>query len=51
MKPLHLIHEKKLDLYKNIVLVTLLSVGVSLCANYLSDRYQSNMLLLIGGLL
>jgi len=51
MKPLHLIHEKKLDLYKNIVLVTLLSVGISLCANYLSDRYKSNMLLLIGGLL
>lgn len=49
MKPLHIIQEKKLDLYKNLLLVVLLSVGVSLCANYLSNQFESNILLLIGG--
>lgn len=51
MKPLHIIQEKKLDLYKNLILVVLLSVGVSLGANYLSNLFGSNVYLLIGGLM
>ncbi|MBO7477139.1 MAG: hypothetical protein J6U04_04305 [Salinivirgaceae bacterium] len=51
MKPLHLIQEKKQDLYKNTILVTLLSVGVSLCANYLSKLYESNVFLIVSGII
>ena len=50
MKPLHVIQEKKSDLYKNLLLVVLLSAGVSLCANYFSNIFTSNKLLLCGGI-
>lgn len=51
MKPLHVIQEKKSDLFKNLFLVVLLSAGISLCANYYSNTYTSNKLLLYGGLI
>lgn len=50
MKPLHVIQEKKSDLYKNLLLVVLLSAGISLCANYFSNTYTSNKSLLYGGI-
>ena len=46
MKPLQVIQEKKTELFKNLVLVVLLSVGVSLLANYLSTSYPSSRCLL-----
>lgn len=51
MKPLHIIQEKKLDLYKNLLLVVLLSAGISLCANYLSTRYTASIILLACGII
>lgn len=51
MKPLHIIQEKKLDLYKNLLLVVLLSAGISLCANYLSTKYTTSTILLACGII
>lgn len=50
MKPLITVKERKDQLYKNLVLVSLLSVGVSLLANSLSNKFNSNNLLLWIGL-
>lgn len=38
-EPLNTIREKKDYLYKNLILVALLSVGVSLLANYYTNSY------------
>jgi len=50
MKPLQIIQEKKLDLYKNLLLVALLSAGISLCANYFSNQYVEKKFLLWSGI-
>lgn len=46
MKPLHILKEKKQDLYKNLLLVVLLSTGISLCVNYICDSYSSDKIIL-----
>ncbi len=50
MKPLHILKEKKQDLYKNLLLVVLLSTGVSLCVNYICSSFLSNTLILWCGI-
>lgn len=50
MKPLQVIQEKKSELFRHLVLVVLLSVGVSLLANYLSSSYSSNRWLLFSSI-
>ena len=42
MEPVNSFREKKDYLYKNLLLVALLSVGVSLLANYFSNCYPNN---------
>lgn len=49
MKPIRSLQEKKQDLYKNLLLVALLSTGISLCANYLS-AYKSPKWILWAGI-
>lgn len=51
MKPLHILKEKKQDLYKNLLLVVLLSTGVSLCVNFICDCYSSDKIILWLGIL
>lgn len=50
MKPLKLVEERKSQLFKNLVLVSLLSIGISLLANFFSKKYESNNLILWIGL-
>ena len=50
MKPLKLVEERKNQLFKNLVLVSLLSIGISLLANFFSKKYDSNNLILWIGL-
>lgn len=50
MKPLHILKEKKQDLYKNLLLVVLLSTGVSLCVNYICSSFLSNTMILWCGI-
>lgn len=50
MKPLKIVEERKNQLFKNLVLVSLLSIGISLLANFFSNKYDSNNLLLWIGL-
>lgn len=46
MTPLEIIRNKKDYFYKNLILVALLSIGISLVANYLSSIFASNSALL-----
>ena len=50
MKPLKIVEERKNQLLKNLVLVSILSIGISLLANFFSKKYDSNNLLLWIGL-
>lgn len=46
MKPLNAIKERKGLLFRNLVLVSLLSIGISLLANFFSNKYNANSILL-----
>lgn len=46
MKPLNVIKERKGLLFRNLVLVSLLSIGISLLANFFSNKYNANSILL-----
>lgn len=50
MKPLKIFEEKKNQLFKNLVLVSLLSIGISLLANFFSTKYAANVILFWTGL-
>lgn len=50
MKPLKVFEEKKNQLFKNLVLVSLLSIGISLLANFFSTKYAANVILFWTGL-
>ncbi len=50
MKPLKIIEERKSQLFKNLVLVSLLSIGISLLANFYSTKYAANVILFWMGL-
>lgn len=45
MKPLNVIKERKDQLFRNLVLVSLLSIGISLLANFFSNKYNVNNIL------
>lgn len=45
MKPLNVIKERKDQLFRNLVLVSLLSIGISLLANFFSNKYNTNNIL------
>lgn len=52
MKPLNIIEEQKKDLYKSFILVAILSVGLALIANALSNCFKDyNLYIFLGGLL
>ena len=46
MKPLNVIKERKDQLFRNLVMVSLLSIGISLLANFFSNKYNANSILL-----
>jgi hypothetical protein len=52
MKPLNIIEEQKKDLYKSFILVAILSVGLALIVNALSNCFKDyNLYIFLGGLL